>query len=262
MLLQDKVALITGGGAGIGAATAKAFTEHGARVIIADSDADAAAATESEIRAAGGDVRSRVVDASSPDELDALFDFVDAEFGRLDVLHNNHMWAEGGRLDEISLEGFRRSLDVGLTAYFYATKLATRLMVPRGSGAIVNTASVCGLQADYGLSAYNVMKAGVINLSRATALDFALSGIRCNAVCPGPTLTKPYAELREREPDRYGRTAAAVPMRRFGETSEVADVIVFLASDMASFVTGTTLVVDGGLTAWTGLPPLADLRGD
>jgi meso-butanediol dehydrogenase/(S,S)-butanediol dehydrogenase/diacetyl reductase len=262
MLLEDKVSLITGGGAGIGAATAKAFAEHGARVIIADSDAAAAEATASAIREAGGDVRAHVVDASVPDELDALFEHIGTEFGRLDVLHNNHMWAEGGRLDEISLDGFRRSLDVGVTSYFYATKLAARLMMPRGRGAIVNTASVCGLQADYGLSAYNVMKAGVINLSRATALDYAQHGIRCNAVCPGPTLTKPYADLRANEPEKFGRTAGVVPMRRFGEPSEIADAIVFLASDMASFVTGTTLVVDGGLLAWTGLPPLSDLRGD
>jgi meso-butanediol dehydrogenase/(S,S)-butanediol dehydrogenase/diacetyl reductase len=262
MLLEDKVALITGGGAGIGAATARTFVEHGARVVVADHDAVAAEATEAELRSAGGDVRARVVDAAEPDELESLFDFVESEYGRLDVLHNNHMWAENGALADISLEGFRRSLDVGVTSYFYATKLAIRLMVPQGSGAIVNTASVCGLQGDYGLSAYNVMKAGVVNLSRATALDYARHGIRCNAVCPGPTLTKAYADLRAEKPEVFGRTADAVPMRRFAQPSEIADAIVFLASDMASFVTGATLVVDGGLTAWTGLPPLADLRGD
>lgn len=256
MLLEDKVAVVTGGGAGIGAATATAFARHGAHVVIVDVDGDAATTTESAIRADGGDARRHVADCSHPEDLEALYDWVAAEFGRLDVVHNNHVWAANGLIADVSLDDFRRSLEVGVTSFFYSTKLALRVMLPRQRGAIVNTASVCGLAGDFGISAYNVLKAGVVNLTRATALDYADQGIRCNAVCPGPTLTKPYVELRDNNPAAFARTVSVVPMGRFAEPSEIADGVVFLASDLSRFVTGTTLVIDGGLSAWTGLPRL------
>jgi meso-butanediol dehydrogenase/(S,S)-butanediol dehydrogenase/diacetyl reductase len=170
------------------------------------------------------------------------------------------MWAENGPLAEISLDGFRRSLEVGVTSYFYSTQLALRLMLPNQRGAIVNTASICGLAGDYAVGAYNVLKAGVVNLSRATALDYAKQGIRCNAVCPGPTYTKPYQELEQTHPELVQQTRDVVPMGRLAEPAEIADAVVFLASDLARFVTGTTLVVDGGLSAWTGLPPVGAVR--
>jgi meso-butanediol dehydrogenase/(S,S)-butanediol dehydrogenase/diacetyl reductase len=260
MLLEDKVAIVTGGGAGIGAAAARAFAAHGARVVVVDVNADAASGTESAIRAAGHDARAHVADAADTDELDGLYARVEAEFGRLDIVHHNHVWAENGELADVSLEGFRRSLEVGLTSYFASTQRAVKAMLPRRSGAIVNTASICGLAGDYSVGAYNVLKAGVVNLSRATALDYADRGIRCNAVCPGPTLTRPYEELRESHPEFYERTCAVVPMGRLADPAEIADAVVFLASDLARFVTGTTLVVDGGLSAWTGLPPAGAVR--
>ncbi len=256
MLLKDRVAVVTGAGSGIGAATAVAFARHGARLVAVDIDGDSAAETEATIRAAGGEATARVADASVPDDLEALYAYVEQEFGRLDVLHNNHVWAENGQLAEISLDGFRRSLEVGVTSYFYSTKLALPLMLRQQRGSIVNTASVCGLAGDYALSAYNVLKAGVVNLSRATALDYAKHGIRCNAICPGPTATRPYAEVLEKSPELLEQTCAAVPMGRFADPAEIADCVVFLASDLARFVTGHALVVDGGLTAWTGLPPV------
>ena len=199
---------------------------------------------------------ARVADASLPEDLEALYAFVEEEFGRLDVLHNNHVWAENGLLAEISLEGFRRSLEVGVTSYFYSTKLALPLMLREQRGSIVNTASVCGLAGDFSIGAYNVLKAGVVNLSRATALDYAKQGIRCNAICPGPTATRPYAEVLKTNPELLSQTVAAVPMGRFADPAEIADCVVFLASDMARFVTGHALVVDGGLMAWSGLPPV------
>jgi meso-butanediol dehydrogenase / (S,S)-butanediol dehydrogenase / diacetyl reductase len=250
-VLDGRVALVTGGGSGIGAATARAFAAHGARVVVVDVDAEAATACAASI---GG--TAYVADASRPEDLEALYAFVEAEHGRLDVLHNNHVWTEPGRVDEASLDGFRRSLDVGLTSYFHATQLALGLMLPQRSGAIVNTASVCGLAGDYSITAYNVLKAGVVNLSRSIALDYATSGIRCNCVCPGPTATPPYEAMRIADPELWQRTCDAVPMGRLAEPSEVADAVVFLASDMARFVTGTALVVDGGLSAWSGLPPV------
>jgi meso-butanediol dehydrogenase / (S,S)-butanediol dehydrogenase / diacetyl reductase len=258
--LAGRVALVTGGASGIGAATAAAFARHGALVVIVDLDADAAAATEATIRTAGGDVRAHVADASRPEDLEQLYRYVEAEFGRLDILHNNHVWSASGRVDELSLEGFRRSFDVGVASYFYSTKLALVPMLRQRAGAIVNTASVCGLAGDYSIPAYNVLKAGVVNLTRSIALDYARSGIRCNCVCPGPTATRPYAEMRETDPDLWQRTCDVVPMGRLAEPSEIADAVVFLASDMARFVTGTALVVDGGLSAWSGLPSVGATR--
>jgi meso-butanediol dehydrogenase/(S,S)-butanediol dehydrogenase/diacetyl reductase len=259
VLLEDRVAVVTGGGSGIGAATAAAFARHGAHVVVVDLDGDAAAASESAIRAAGGDARAYVADASRPEDLEELYGYVGREFGRLDVLHNNHVWSEKGGVGEVSLDGFRRSLDVGVTSYFHSSKLALRLMLPRRAGAIVNTASVCGLAGDYSIAAYNVLKAGVVNLSRSIALDYAQSGIRCNCVCPGPTATRPYEEMRVQDPDMWQRTCDAVPMGRLAEPAEIADAVLFLASDMARFVTGTALVVDGGLSAWSGLPALGSV---
>ena len=252
--------MVTGAGSGIGRATATAFAAHGARVVVVDLDAEGAQATEESIRAEGGEAFARTADASLPEDLEALYSYVEQDFGTLDVLHNNHMWAENGQLAEISLDGFRRSLEVGVTSYFYSTQLALRLMLPRRRGAIVNTASICGLAGDYSVGAYNVLKAGVVNLSRATALDYAKQGIRCNAVCPGPTSTKPYQELNETHPELVQQTRDVVPMGRLAEPEEIADAVVFLASDLARFVTGTTLVVDGGLSAWTGLPPVGAVR--
>jgi meso-butanediol dehydrogenase/(S,S)-butanediol dehydrogenase/diacetyl reductase len=251
-VLDGRVALVTGGGSGIGAATARAFAAHGARVVVVDVDADAATGSAASI----GGATAYVADASLPEDLEGLFRFVETEYGRLDILHNNHVWTEPGRVDEGTLDGFRRSLDVGLTSYFHSTQLALRLMLPRRSGAIVNTASVCGLAGDYSIAAYNVLKAGVVNLSRSIALDYATSGIRCNCVCPGPTATPPYEAMRIADPELWQRTCDAVPMGRLADPSEVADAVVFLASDMARFVTGTALVVDGGLSAWSGLPPV------
>ncbi len=258
-MLTDKVAVVTGGGSGIGAATAAAFAQHGARVVIVDLDADAAAASEASIRATGGDARAYAADASRPEDLEELYRYVDAEFGRLDVLHNNHVWSAKGAVGEVSLDGFRRSLDVGVTSYFYSCTLALPLMLRRRAGAIVNTASVCGLAGDYSIAAYNVLKAGVVNLSRSIALDHARSGIRCNSVCPGPTATRPYEVMRTQDPDMWQRTCDAVPMGRLAEPSEIADAVLFLASDLARFVTGTALVVDGGLSAWSGLPALGSV---
>ncbi len=257
MLLSERIALVTGAGSGIGEATALAFARHGARVIAVDIDGASASTTVEAIRAAGGDAIARTADASRSDELEALFGYVEREHGRLDVLHNNHVWAENGTLADVTLDGFRRSLEVGVTSYFYATKLAIPLMLAHGGGAIVNTASVCGLAGDFGIGPYNVLKAAVVNLSRATALDYAKQGIRCNAICPGPTATRPYARVLETNPELLAKTCDAVPMGRFADPAEIADCVVFLASDMASFVTGHALVVDGGLLAWTGLPPVS-----
>ena len=262
MRLDGKVAVITGGGSGIGAATARTFAREGAAVVIADIDEAAGEKVAAEVREAGGTIEARVCDASRPEEIDALIGFALDRHGALDVLHNNHVAFESGRVGDLSLEGFRRSLDASLVAYWYAIKVALVPMLAQGRGAIVNTASVSGLAGDYGLGAYNVLKAGVVNLSRVTAIEYARKGIRCNAVCPGPIGTPPIDRLHDAAPQIWSDIREAIPMGRYGRAEEIANAVLFLASDEASFVTGTHLVADGGLWAHSGMPPIGGLGPD
>jgi meso-butanediol dehydrogenase / (S,S)-butanediol dehydrogenase / diacetyl reductase len=262
MRLQDKVAVITGGGSGIGRATAHAFAREGAKVVIADIDAEAGRRVEQEITDAGGTIDFQEADASQPDQMERVVGVATEQHGRLDILHNNHVWFEPGRIGDLSLEGFRRSLDVSLTAYWYAIKLALVPMVAQGKGAIVNTASVSGVAGDYGLGAYNVLKAGVINLSRVTGIEYARKGVRCNAICPGPIATPPIDQLHDAAPEIWEDIRDAIPMGRYGRPEEFAAAVLFLASDDAGFVTGTQLVADGGLWAHSGMPPIGGLGPD
>ncbi|MCW0215806.1 MAG: SDR family oxidoreductase [Pseudonocardia sp.] len=262
MRLDGKVAVITGGGSGIGAATARTFAREGARVVIADIDEKSGDAVAEEIAAAGGTVDFRPCDASRPEEIEALIAFAVDTHGTLDVLHNNHVSFESGRVGDLSLDGFRRSLDASLTAYWYAIKCALVPMVAQGRGSIVNTASVSGLAGDYGLGAYNVLKAGIVNLSRVTGIEYARKGVRCNAVCPGPIGTPPIERLHDAAPQIWTDIREAIPMGRYGLAQEIANVVLFLASDESSFVTGSHVVADGGLHAHSGMPPIGGLGPD
>ncbi len=257
MRLKNKVALSSGSGSGIGEATAKRLAKEGAAVIVVDLNEEGATRVVSEIRSAGGTAEALRANVSNPPEIENMIKFTIDRFGHLDILHNNAIRLYTGRVGEMSLEHWRKSIDIGLTAYWYATRCALEVMVPRRQGAIVNTGSVSGLAADYGLGAYNVIKAGVINLTRATAIDYARKGIRCNAVCPGAILTPPILKSRRALPDFAVKSEQAIPMGRYGEPHEIANVVLFLVSDEASYVNGTCVVADGGLTAHTGLPSVA-----
>lgn len=252
MRLDGKVAVITGGGSGIGAATARAFTR----------DDDAGESVAREIRETGATIDFLHADASDPAEIERVIGFATDTHGRLDVLHNNHVAFEPGRVGDLTLDGFRRSLEVGLTSYWYAIRCALVPMLAQGSGSIVNTASVSGLAGDFGLGAYNVLKAGVVNLSRVTGIEYARKGIRCNAVCPGPIGTPPIERLHEQAPRIWEDIREAIPMGRYGKPEEIANVVLFLASDEAGFVTGTHVVADGGLWAHSGMPPIGGLGPD
>ena len=259
MRLADRIAVITGAGSGIGEATAKTFAREGATVVVADINADAGQRVVDEIRSAGGGAEFIEVDAGNTDDLERMIAFATDSFGRLDVLHNNAVWFEPGRIGEISLDGWKRSLDVGLTAYWYATKLAIQPMTAQGRGSIINTASVSGVAGDYGLGAYNALKAGVVNLSRVTGIEYARKGIRCNAICPGPIATPPIQELHRLAPEIWESIREAIPMGRYGDPQEIANVAVFLASDESGFLTGSHIVADGGLWAHSGMPPIGGL---
>lgn len=256
MKLRDRVAIVTGSGSGIGEATARRFAAEGASVVVVDLNEEGAHRVAAEIRDAGGRAEAFKAHLANPPEIEAMVKFAIDKFGRLDILHNNAMRLYTGRVGEMSLENWRKTIDIGLTAYWYATRCALAVMVPQGKGAIVNTGSVSGIAADYGLGAYNAIKAGVINLTRATAIEYARKGIRCNAVCPGAIATPPIQKSRRANPELATRTENAIPMGRYGEPSEIANVVLFLASDESSYVNGTCIVADGGLMAHTGIPTI------
>jgi meso-butanediol dehydrogenase/(S,S)-butanediol dehydrogenase/diacetyl reductase len=254
--LDGKVAVLTAGGAGIGAATGERFAREGAAVVIADLSGRRAEATAAGIAAIGGRARWIKMDAADPDGVQAAIRLAVDTFGRLDVMVNNAGMAEVALLEEIALESWNRVIAVTLTSAFLGIKYALPLMRRQGGGAIVNTASVSGAAGDYGLSSYNAAKAGVINLTRSAALENARYNIRVNCVCPGAINTR-AAELLggERAEEIRRRQAAAHPVGRMGEAEEIANAMLFLASDQSSFMTGAAIVVDGGLLAHTGLPP-------
>jgi meso-butanediol dehydrogenase/(S,S)-butanediol dehydrogenase/diacetyl reductase len=225
--------------------------------VVVDLNQEGATRVAEEISKSGGRAEAFHANISNPSEIENMIKFAVHRFGRLDILHNNAIRLYTGRVGEMTLENWRKAVEIGLTSYWYATRCALDVMVRQRKGAIINTGSVSGLAGDYGLGAYNAIKAGVINLTRTTAIEYARKGIRCNAVCPGAILTPPILKTRRAMPELAGKTEAAIPMGRYGEPVEIANVVLFLASDEASYVNGTFIVADGGLTAHTGIPSVA-----
>jgi len=250
-----QVAIVTAGGSGIGAATARRFAAEGAAVVVADLSGTRAEAVASSITTGRGRAAAIKMDASDPAAVRRTLQLALDTFGRLDVMVNNAGLAEPAPLDEITLESWNRVIAVTLTSVFLGMKHCLPIMRARGKGVIVNTASISGTGGDYGLSSYNAAKAGVINLTRSAALENARHHIRINCVCPGAVDTRGIQILGRDRADELRRQHAAVhPIGRVGEANEIASTVLFLASEEASFITGAALVVDGGLTAHTGLP--------
>lgn len=255
MRFAGKVAIVTGGASGIGAAFAKRLHGEGGSVMIADLDI---AKGEALAAALGERADFRKVDVADPDALVALAEETARHFGGIDILYNNAGIGNYGLTPDMPVEQWRRCLAVNLDAVFYGCRAVIPHMRARGGGAIVNTASASGLAADYGFTAYNAAKAGVINYTRCLAIDHARDGIRANSVCPGPVDTPILTTGVDAIPGLRAEWEGIVPSHRFARPEEIAAVAAFLASDDASGVTGAAIPVDGGLTAHTGQPDLRD----
>ena len=253
-LLAGKSALITGGGSGIGRATALAFAREGARVAVADQSAETAAATVEQVNAAGGQAISITLDVTRGSDVAAMVASTVAAFGRLDCAFNNagisgvNVDAAGLKTIEWSEQSFDRMIEVNLKSVWLCMKQEILQMLKQGNGggAIVNTASILGLVGSQFSSAYIAAKHGVVGLTKAAAIEYAQDGIRVNAVCPGYITTPMTDDVMRR---RGGRIMAMVPMNRMGTPEEIAEIVVWLCSDRASFVTGVAYNVDGGYVA-------------
>ena len=261
MDFSGKVGLVTGAASGIGRATALGFAQRGGTVAVADINAENADAVVAEITAAGGKAIAVIADVTQQTDIDRMIATTTDTFGRLDFLHNNAFGLPTARPDspvmartaDLEDSVWDNMIDLGLSSVFHAMKKAIPVMRQNGGGAIVNTASISGLRADYGIAAYNAAKAGVINLTRVVAVEYARAGIRANCICPGAIDTPLIAPALE-QPGFAEKFGEVIPMGRLGRPEEMANVILFLASDLASFVTGAAFVADGGQTAKTGSP--------
>ena len=251
MRVKNKVALVTGAGAGIGKASALLLAREGASVGVADFDATAAEATAQIIRQAGGEAISVTCDVSVEADCARMVEAVSAQWGRLDILCNVAGVVLGGILDETTDREWNVSMDVNLRSIYLCSKHAIPLLKRSGGGTIVNMASVAGLMGVRNRAAYSASKGGVIALTKSMAIDYVDDGIRVNSICPG-TVDSPSLQKRlEALPDPAAARRdfiARQPMRRFGKPEEIAYCVLFLASDESSFVTGTEVIVDGGMS--------------
>ena len=250
-LFASKVALVTGAGGGIGRATALAFAREGARVVASDIEGAGGEETARLVTEGGGTALHVACDVTRATDVEALVATAVDAYGRLDCAHNN-AGVEGayGRTADCGEDNFDRTCAVNLKGVYLCLKAEIAHLLGReGGGAIVNTASVAGVEGAKNLPAYVASKHGVMGLTRTAALEYATRGIRVNAVCPGPIRTRMLEAIMEENPRMEPAMIAAVPMRRLGAPEEIAEAVVWLCSDRASYVTGQGLVVDGGFTA-------------
>lgn len=247
-LVRGKCAVVTGGGDGIGRATALLLAEAGAAVAVLDHDAAKAEAVQAEIAKAGGKAMAVTADVSNEGAVEAALARVVETFGPVDILVNNAGFAVREPADTLSVDSWNRVLAVNLTGMFLCARIAARSMRGR-AGAIVNAASIMGLSGGlYPNVAYQTTKGGVVNMTRALALEWVGDGIRVNAVAPTFVRTKFIAGMMA-DPVKAAHVIEATPMHRLAEPEEVAAAILFLSSQAASMITGVTLPVDGGFLA-------------
>jgi meso-butanediol dehydrogenase/(S,S)-butanediol dehydrogenase/diacetyl reductase len=250
---KGRNAIVTGGASGIGDAITRRLVREGANVLIADRDRERGEAIAAEL--AG--VTFQPCDVSDPTQIETLLDLAQEMFGGLDILFNN-AGIGGSNMDTVALDPaiWRQVMAINIDAIFYSCRRAIPLMRKQGGGVIINTASISGLGGDHNFTAYNASKAAVINYTKALALDHAKDNIRVNAICPGLIETGLTNGL-QKLPALLAHWHSRIPLRRAGTAEEIANVACFLASDEASYMTGSIVVADGGVTAGTGQPDIA-----
>ncbi|MEV4236146.1 MULTISPECIES: 3-oxoacyl-ACP reductase [unclassified Nocardia] len=244
--LQDRVAVVTGGGSGIGLATVRRFAAEGAKVVVADVDAAAGQAAAS---AAGGLFVK--VDVTDEAQVEAMFQTAVDTYGGLDIAFNNAGISppEDDSILTTGIEAWRRVQEVNLTSVYLCSKYAINHMLERGKGSVINTASfVAVMGAATSQISYTASKGGVLAMSRELGVQFARNGIRVNALCPGPVNTPLLQELFAKDPERAARRLVHIPVGRFAEPEEIAAAVAFLASDDSSFITASQFLVDGGIS--------------
>jgi NAD(P)-dependent dehydrogenase (short-subunit alcohol dehydrogenase family) len=247
--LDGRVALVTGGSKGLGEATTLGLAEAGANVVITSRHLDECRAVAERIGGATGrDIVPVQADVAKPDEVRNMVDRTLDRFGRVDILVNNAGVNVRKPTVELTLEDWQQVVDINLTGPFLCAQAVLPTMLRQKHGRIINMSSILGAVGLAGRSPYTATKGGLLNMTRTWALEFAKDGITVNAVCPGPFDT-PMNQPLTQNPEAYQAFLSKIPMGRWGDTVELASVIVFLASDASSFVTGSALFVDGGWTA-------------
>ncbi|MBJ22312.1 MAG: glucose 1-dehydrogenase [bacterium] len=247
MRLLDKTAIITGAARGIGAATARRFVAEGARVAIADRRVDEGKALAAQLNTERADSAVFAeLDVSNEEAWKTATDQTTAAFGRIDVLVNNAGMIRVAPLEKTDLALFQKVVNTNLVGTFLGIRAVMGPMETRGGGSIINFSSVQGLEGREGMSAYAASKFGIRGLSKSAAIELGPKGIRVNVVIPGPTKTK-MTERRGWSDEQYNEAYGGYPLGRMADASEIAEVVVFLASDEASFCTGADYVVDGGV---------------
>lgn len=244
--LDGKVAVVTGGCSGIGLATVRRFLEEGAKVVVGDVNDDLGNELADDL----GFTYTHV-DVTSKDEVDALFKTAKDTYGSVDIAFNNAGISppEDDSILDTDLEAWRKVQEVNLTSVYLCCKAALPYMLEQGKGSIINTASfVAVMGAATSQISYSASKGGVLSMSRELGVQFARQGIRVNALCPGPVNTPLLRELFAKDEERAARRLVHVPMGRFGEPEEMANAVLFLASDESSFITANTFLVDGGIS--------------
>lgn len=255
--LDNKKAIVTGGASGIGEQTVRLFLEEGASVVIADVNEEKGEALSAEL---GEKVHFCKVDLSDSAQIEPMVEQALECLGGLDILINNAGFGGYGRTHLVDPAFWQAVVEVNLNAVFHMCRHCLPHLMKQG-GSIVNTASVSGTRADYGFNAYAAAKGGLINYSRNLALDYALDNIRVNVVSPGFIYT-PLTQVLKDNPEVHQAYLDNIPMGRAGKPEEIAKVMLFLVSDLASYVNGQEIAVDGGVTAWNGQPRFTRLLGD
>mgnify|MGYP000902509114 CR=1 FL=1 len=245
MRLQDKVAVITGAGSGIGRETAKTFLREGALVVLADIDLGAVAEAAQEYDATGERTLALAADVSKGDDVDSLFSAAREKWGQIDILVNNAGITQDAQLVKMTMDQFDEVIAVNLRGVYFCGQAAAKIMLEQGNGVILNTASFVGIYGNFGQSNYAAAKAGVIGMTKTWARELGRKGIRVNAVAPGFILTA----MTEKMPEKIlGAMREKCPMKKLGAPQDIANAFLYLASEEAGYVNGAVLEVTGGMT--------------